>query len=292
MVSLGTNLPGGSAGHGTRQMDWFTALASSPRPAVLDYAGGGERGGGGGGGEGGDRVELSGRVLANWGAKTANLVDSEGYGPDATVLVDLPLDWMSLAVLLGLARAGVEVVFAGDRGAAGGPVQEGPRFQGADLILTGSPHDWAEHPADLWTVSSGPGAGTDADPDAGSDADAGTATPAHAVDFLTEVRMQADQCHLPLPGGPEGLPGLVEAWADPAAAGRADAPQDRISSRDRGVVIGAAGARLDHAVAAAAAHTWARGLPVMLVPETTASSRAFSAETLRHVAAEGLGSGT
>lgn len=265
MVTLGTNLPGGSAGRSTGRTDWFAALAASPRPAVVDYAAGGER------------VELSGRVLANWGAKTANLVEAEGHGPDATVLVDLPLDWMSLAALLGLARAGVAVVFAGPATETGGGAAI-PRDAGqhADLILTGTPGRWADHPADLWTVDPVPASA------AGTDASA----PAHAVDFVTEVRMQADQCHLPLPGGPEGLPALAEAWEDLPARGDADTTASRLSVRERGLVVAAAGARLDLAVAGASARTWDRSQPVMLVPESTAP---FSAATARRIEAEALG---
>ncbi|GAA4759809.1 TIGR03089 family protein [Citricoccus nitrophenolicus] len=271
MVTLGTNLPGGGTGRGTGSRDWFAALAASPRPAVVDYAGGG------------DRVELSGRVLANWGAKTANLVDSEGHGPEATVLVDLPLDWTSLAVLLGLARAGVGLVFPGEDGGDG---QTDPAdsadldrasAQDADLVLTSTPGDWAEHPADLWVVGAGPDAASDAE----------DAAPAHAVDFLTEVRMQADQCHLPLPGGAEGLPGLAEAWKDLRAPDLADAGRAQLSRRERGLVVAAAGARLDRAVASAAAGVWDQGLPVVLVPERTAP---FSVATARQVEAEGVGS--
>ena len=273
MVTLGTNLPGSGAGRGTGRADWFAALAASPRPAVVDYAGGG------------DRVELSGRVLANWGAKTANLVEAEGHGPDTTVLVDLPLDWTSLAVLLGLARAGVGLVFAG------GPVEvdgAAPAVhdagRDADLILTAAPADWAEHPAELWTVDAGTEAGVDA---AGQTvAQPAAAPPAHAVDFLTEVRMQADQCHLPLPGGPEGLPGLAEAWEDLAAPGGAGVTEDRLSRRERGLVVAAAGARLDRTVATAAVRMWDRGLPVVLVPERAAP---FSAATTRRVETEGVG---
>lgn len=300
MVTLGTNLPGSGTGRGTGSGDWFAALAASPRPAVVDHAGGG------------DRVELSGRVLANWGAKTANLVESEGHGPDATVLVDLPLDWTSLAVLLGLARAGVAVVFAGERdgeredaGRAGQHGQHGPGTPGgagasagtappeADLIVTASPGDWAEHPADMWAVDMG----EPTDAHSAQMPDAGAAAPAHAVDFLTEVRMQADQCHLPLPGGTEGLPGLAAAWADlgtpdqtasdHTASEQADEAQGRLSRRERGVVVAAASARLDRAVASAAADAWDRGLPVVLVPEQAVP---FSAETARRVEAEGLGS--
>jgi uncharacterized protein (TIGR03089 family) len=59
----------------------------------------------------GDRTELSGATLANWVAKTANLlVDGAGLGPGDTAGVLLPPHWQSAAVLLGCWTAGVAVV--------------------------------------------------------------------------------------------------------------------------------------------------------------------------------------
>src|SRR6266536_5713875 len=67
----------------------------------------------------GERTELSGATLANWVAKTANLlVDGCGLGPGDRAAVLLPPHWQTAAVLLGCWSAGlvvdtgeVEVVF-------------------------------------------------------------------------------------------------------------------------------------------------------------------------------------
>lgn len=59
----------------------------------------------------GERIELSSVTLANWAAKTANLVRYElGVGPDSRVAVFLPAHWQTAAVLLGVWWAGAEVV--------------------------------------------------------------------------------------------------------------------------------------------------------------------------------------
>jgi uncharacterized protein (TIGR03089 family) len=56
----------------------------------------------------GERTELSGATLANWVAKTANLlVDGCGLGPGDRVSVLLPPHWQTAAVLLGCWSAGV-----------------------------------------------------------------------------------------------------------------------------------------------------------------------------------------
>ncbi|WP_410809704.1 TIGR03089 family protein [Micromonospora sp. 067-2] len=59
----------------------------------------------------GDRTELSGATLANWVAKTANLlVDEVGLAPGATAGVLLPAHWQTAAVLLGCWSATLTVV--------------------------------------------------------------------------------------------------------------------------------------------------------------------------------------
>lgn len=212
---------------GRRPADWFEAIAASPRPAVVDYATG----------EG--RVELSGRVLANWAAKTANLLDAEGLGPEATVAVDLPAAWQPLAALLGAARAGVGVVFT----RAGSPAD-------ADLVLTDEPQAWASSPAELWAV--------------GEDSSGGSGKSlAHALDFAAEVRVQADRCPAPVPGG--DLVAVCEAWAD-AVAPETDGEDRHWARRERGLVVAAHGARLGRELARAVTRTWAAGLPAVLVP--------------------------
>ena len=62
----------------------------------------------------GERIELSTVTLANWAAKTANLLRDElGAGPDTRVAVLLPAHWQTAAVLLGVWWVGAEVVLDG-----------------------------------------------------------------------------------------------------------------------------------------------------------------------------------
>jgi uncharacterized protein (TIGR03089 family) len=63
----------------------------------------------------GERIELSTVTLANWAAKTGNLLRDElGAGPGSRVAVLLPAHWQTAAVLLGIWWIGAEVVLAGD----------------------------------------------------------------------------------------------------------------------------------------------------------------------------------
>lgn len=58
----------------------------------------------------GERTELSAATLANWVAKTANLlVDGLGLGPGERAVVRLPAHWQTAAVLLGCWSAGLDV---------------------------------------------------------------------------------------------------------------------------------------------------------------------------------------
>jgi uncharacterized protein (TIGR03089 family) len=272
MVNLGSSRPPGPGERGAgRPGRWFDDIAASPRPAVVDYAADGRR------------VELSGRVLANWAAKTANLLEVEGQGPGARVLVDLPLDWMSLALALGLARSGVEVAWA-DPGEGTRP----PAVEPADLVVSGAPGDWAGHPAELWAVDSGT-------PEAGGPGGSAPLPP-HALDFAAEVRLQADQCPLPLPG--PDLAAVVAGWTEPEAPGAgldAGTSRTRLSPRERGLVVAADGARLDGTLMRAVAGTWAAGHAVVLVSVATAAELVGTGRSgeagavARLVAAEQLG---
>ena len=59
----------------------------------------------------GERIELSTVTLANWAAKTANLLRDElGAGPGSRIAVLLPAHWQTAAVLLGVWYVGAEVV--------------------------------------------------------------------------------------------------------------------------------------------------------------------------------------
>jgi len=87
----------------------------------------------------GDRTELSGATLANWVAKTANLlVDGGGLGPGDTAGVLLPPHWQSAAVLLGCWTAGVAVVTpdpTGEADSAGQGEAPDARAQGVDVVF-------------------------------------------------------------------------------------------------------------------------------------------------------------
>ncbi|HSN37057.1 MAG TPA: TIGR03089 family protein [Arthrobacter sp.] len=59
-----------------------------------------------------ERVELSGRVLDNWVAKTSNLLQDElDAEPGTRLRLDLPAHWKSLILALAAWQLGMEVVF-------------------------------------------------------------------------------------------------------------------------------------------------------------------------------------
>jgi uncharacterized protein (TIGR03089 family) len=65
----------------------------------------------------GERIELSAVTLANWAAKTGNLLrDEMGAGPDCRIAILLPAHWQTAAVLFGVWWIGAEAVL-GDSGA-------------------------------------------------------------------------------------------------------------------------------------------------------------------------------
>jgi uncharacterized protein (TIGR03089 family) len=75
-----------------------------------------------------ERVELSGTTLANWVAKTANLLQDEfDVGPGSTVAVALPVHWQTAAVLLGVWSCGATVL---DTAA-----EDDGRLDGVDVVL-------------------------------------------------------------------------------------------------------------------------------------------------------------
>ncbi|KWX60314.1 TIGR03089 family protein [Mycobacterium sp. NAZ190054] len=63
----------------------------------------------------GERIELSTATLANWAAKTGNLLRDElGAVPGSRVAVLLPAHWQTTAVLFGIWWIGAEAVFGGE----------------------------------------------------------------------------------------------------------------------------------------------------------------------------------
>ena len=76
----------------------------------------------------GDRVELSALTLANWVAKTANLLQDEfDVGRGSTVAVALPVHWQTAAVLLAVWSCGGAVL---DTAA-----EDDDRLRAADVVL-------------------------------------------------------------------------------------------------------------------------------------------------------------
>ena len=59
----------------------------------------------------GERIELSTATLANWAAKTANLLRDElAAGPGSRVALLLPAHWQTVGVVLGIWYIGAEIV--------------------------------------------------------------------------------------------------------------------------------------------------------------------------------------
>jgi uncharacterized protein (TIGR03089 family) len=64
----------------------------------------------------GERIELSAVTLANWAAKTGNLLRDElGAGPASRVAVLLPAHWQTAAALFGVWWIGAEALMGGDQ---------------------------------------------------------------------------------------------------------------------------------------------------------------------------------
>lgn len=99
----------------------------------------------------GERIELSSVTLANWAAKTANLLREElGAGSGTRVAVLLPAHWQTVAVLLGVWWIGAEVVCTGpadialctiDRLAEADEVAQGGEVSVLSLDPFGKPAD-------------------------------------------------------------------------------------------------------------------------------------------------------
>ncbi|WP_330998305.1 TIGR03089 family protein [Georgenia wutianyii] len=67
-----------------------------------------------------ERVELSGRVLANWVTKATNLLVEEGeVGPGTRVLLDVPVHWRALVWAMATWCAGGELVLPPRRSSRG-----------------------------------------------------------------------------------------------------------------------------------------------------------------------------
>lgn len=98
-------------------------------------------------GTGSERVELSGRVLDNWVAKTSNLLADElDAGDGTTVLLDMPAHWRSLCWVLAAWQVGASVQLRQSGPAAGGdpdPAGAASDASGADIVVTTEPDEFA-----------------------------------------------------------------------------------------------------------------------------------------------------
>lgn len=158
----------------------------------------------------GERIELSGVTLANWAAKTGNLLRDElGAGPGSRVAILLPAHWQTAAVLFGVWWIGAEAVLAGP----------------ADLALcTAQRLDEADD-----AVSGGEVAVLSLDPFGRPAPD----LPIGVTDYATAVRVHGDQIvPEPSPGPALGGRSVDEVLADcqSSSAARSLTSDDRVLS--------------------------------------------------------------
>src|SRR5690606_6668003 len=87
-------------------------------------------------GDGGERIELSGAVLANWASRTTNLLVEEfDAEPGTIVALDLPPHWRTLVWALATWQSGAEVRIVDGSGTAGAGSP-------ADVVVTATPERW------------------------------------------------------------------------------------------------------------------------------------------------------
>lgn len=128
----------------------------------------------------GERIELSARVLVNWVAKAANLLqDDLDAGVGAVVRLDLPPHWRTLYWAFAVWSVGACVDVPGSRGGYAGSRAEPPPGR-VDVVVTDDPRA-AEGAAPLVLVTL-----------AGLARTASVAVPAGAVDEARELATHGD----------------------------------------------------------------------------------------------------
>jgi uncharacterized protein (TIGR03089 family) len=161
----------------------------------------------------GERIELSTVTLANWAAKTGNLLRDElGAGPGSRVAVLLPAHWQTAAVLFGIWWIGAEVLLSGE----------------ADIALCTA--DRLSDADDA--VGAGEVAVLSLDPFGKPAAD----VPVGVTDYATAVRVHGDQITPERQPGPalDGRPvAEVLAAAHASAAAQGFTHDDRVMSTAR-----------------------------------------------------------
>lgn len=156
----------------------------------------------------GERIECSTVTLANWAAKTANLLRDEwGVSPGTRVAVLLPAHWQTAAVLLGIWWIGAEAVL--DGGDAEVALCSEDRLDEADAAVGGG---------EVAVLSLDPFGKPAAN------------LPVGVTDYATAVRVHGDQIV------PERRPGPAlngRSVDDVLAAARASAAQQGLTAEDR-----------------------------------------------------------
>lgn len=163
----------------------------------------------------GERIELSAATLANWAAKTGNLLRDElGAGAGSRVAVLLPAHWQTAAALFGAWWIGAEVLLDAPNGDADIALCTADRLGEADAAVAG-------RGGEVVVLSLDP-FGRPA-PD----------LPVGVTDYATAVRVHGDQIT------PESRPGAALAGSSPdevltlcekSAAATGLTPSDRVWS--------------------------------------------------------------
>lgn len=160
----------------------------------------------------GERIELSAATLANWAAKTGNLLRDElGAGPGSRIAVLLPAHWQTAAVLFGAWWIGAEVLPAESAGDADIALCTADRLGEADAAVAASGGEVVVLSLDPFGRSA---------PD----------LPVGVTDYATAVRVHGDQI-APEPGPGPALAGL--SAAEVLASCATSAASTGLTSSDR-----------------------------------------------------------
>jgi uncharacterized protein (TIGR03089 family) len=155
----------------------------------------------------GERVELSTTTLANWVAKTVNLLVLEcGVGPGSHIALHLPRHWTTAVWVLAADATGAQVTYEPGHAPPGSPV---------DVAVVGPDH--VDDPPDadeVFAVSLAPLA-----------APFSEALPPLVRDYTLEVRAMPDQT-----SGVVGPPGPLGMLAEERAAAQRLEPSDRVAA--------------------------------------------------------------
>jgi uncharacterized protein (TIGR03089 family) len=205
----------------------------------------------------GERIELSTATLANWAAKTANLLRDElGAGPSSRVAVMLPAHWQTAAVLFGIWWIGAEAVF--------GPGE-------TDIVLCTTEHLNGADAGEVVALSLDPFGKPVAD------------LPVGVTDYATSVRVHGDQIVA------ERRPGVAlngRSVDEVLAAAETAAAAEQLTNTDRVLSTASwdtADQLIDHMLA-----VFVVGASLVQVanPEPSAMARRRETEKITRVAAE------